>query len=294
MKMMKDFKDKIQTLEIEKQDLKQILINKGFDMTSVPLSEYHTFFDLSLCDYYVSTNGNNNNDGLTPKTPFLTLYRVMDFLNSGDKIGILPGIYTGAENCDLNIQYDCNIYGTKNTIFDGEQQRQSGWPLEHTINIKNITFKNGKGGLGGGIANHNSGTISDCIFINNQAETDGGGISNQGTGNINNCIFMNNHSSVAGGGLSNYLTGKITDCTFIGNTAEQGGGAVLNQDKGLLSNNDFYATTSTNILCFSATTIDNTYWNTTTPTETDYKSDLASSTVTNNRTTPNHPERITS
>ncbi len=45
--------------------------------------------------YYVSENGNDNNNGLTPQTAFATLQHAADLVSSGDSVLVLNGNYVG-------------------------------------------------------------------------------------------------------------------------------------------------------------------------------------------------------
>lgn len=45
--------------------------------------------------YHVSSSGNNNNNGLTPATAFLTLQKASDVAQPGDSVSVFPGTYTG-------------------------------------------------------------------------------------------------------------------------------------------------------------------------------------------------------
>lgn len=45
--------------------------------------------------YYVSVNGNDNNDGLTPNTSFATLQRAANIVAAGDSVFVSSGNYTG-------------------------------------------------------------------------------------------------------------------------------------------------------------------------------------------------------
>src|SRR6185503_4207632 len=45
--------------------------------------------------YYVSNSGNNNNNGLSILTAFLTIQHASDIVSAGDSVVVLPGIYTG-------------------------------------------------------------------------------------------------------------------------------------------------------------------------------------------------------
>lgn len=285
--------DKLTSLNTAKQNLKTAFTNKGNDMSSTSFTDYYTLINNMFTvtpNYYVSPTGSDSNNGLTPSTAFLTLNKAIITAFNGQNIGVLSGIYTGTSNCDLTINKSLNIFGINNPIFDGENTRESGWSLSGgcLLNVNNITFKNGLNSNGGAIYNTGSSTNSDaniniinCTFINNTATSNGG------------AIYNNNSSS--------YCTKNsiISNCTFIGNNATSNGGAIYDTSRSnskllILRNNDFLTTTSTNIYCGYHATIDNTYWNTSTPTSSNYNSTLTNTTPTNDRTTPNHPERVIS
>lgn len=305
MKIMKDIKEKMQTLEIEKNDLQQILIRQGFDATNIPFIEYHAFLNLGQCDYYVSATGNDSNDGLTQDTAFLTLNQAITTATSGQSIGVLAGTYKGANNCDLSITKNLNIYGTYGTIFDGENTRRSGWVLgdnntNYSISVNNIIFQNGSTtSYGGGIYSYKGNSIINCIFNNNSGYY-GGGIYNIDNNMIDNCIFNNNTANLAGAieneNSNNSSPNTIKNCTFMDNISTWYGGYVIhNMYSNIFQNDDFLTTKCHNIYQGNySSVIDGCYWNTSTPTTTSYNSELNGSIVTNDRTTPNHPERIVS
>lgn len=297
--------DKLTSLNNEKQSLKTVFTEKGYNMSSIPFTEYHTLLsELPIhYDYYVSSRGSDSNTGTSKDTPFLTLNKAVTTATSNQSICVLAGTYTGVNNCDLTISKNLNITGETSTIFDGSSTRRSGWTISlgYSVNISNITFQYGQtatGGYdGGGIQNSGTGDINNCIFKYNTSTADGGAIKNFGGGNITNCIFLSNTSTGYGGAIYNINKDNvnITDCTFKTNqsTNKHYGDAIYTEKVTILKNNDFLATNYTNIFNYkSASIIDNTYWNTSTPTSSSYNSTLNGSTVTNDRTTPNHPERI--
>jgi hypothetical protein len=94
------------------------------------------------------------------------------------------------------------------------------------LNSLTITNGNGNGvaggGLGGGIYNGGTLTLTNCILSGNSA-TFGGGIYNDGTLTLNNCILSGN-SATNGGGIYNSGTVTMNQCTLSGNARRAGGG----------------------------------------------------------------------
>lgn len=60
---------------------------------------------INSATYYVSVNGSNNNDGLTPQTAFATLQHAADIVEEGDSVLVFEGNYVG---------FDIRINGTQN------------------------------------------------------------------------------------------------------------------------------------------------------------------------------------
>jgi hypothetical protein len=113
-------------------------------------------------------------------------------------------------------------------------------------------------GMGGGVLNLGTLTISGCIVSGNTARwagsfgTGGGGIANFGTLAVSNCSLSNNLTFSGGGyadggGIYNGGTLTMSGCTLAGNTADNGGG-IYNDFGGTatvsncgISNNSCYA-----------------------------------------------------
>jgi hypothetical protein len=132
--------------------------------------------------------------------------------------------------------------------------------LGGSVQITHCTIRDNSvrpGGLGGGLYNGGTMSVSDCTVSGNTGGYGGGGIENlygtltvrrttfagntaaigagvdndSGTLTVSNSTFAGNSASAdGGGGISNY-GGPVTvsDCTFAANTAVYNGGAILNQ-----------------------------------------------------------------
>jgi len=113
--------------------------------------------------------------------------------------------------------------------------------------IRNCRFYDNSSKFGGAI-NYNvgvSGTISDCIFIGNQALSGGGGailLGNSSSPMILNCKFMDNLGSSYGGGISSqsYSKPTVANCLFSANNAGyEGGGFHMNDSSPTITNCTF-------------------------------------------------------
>ena len=129
---------------------------------------------------------------------------------------------TGAAS--ILIQKSLTINGRGHTI---DAQEMSGiFSIRYsTLILKNIIFKNAKGGTFGAIAIYNSEcSIINCSFENNNVEFDGAAISIvSGSLNVSDSIFKDNKAKDNGGAIYSTEDIYIDNCTFINNSASQGG-----------------------------------------------------------------------
>jgi hypothetical protein len=72
--------------------------------------------------------------------------------------------------------------------------------------------------------------ISNCLFVDNSAESDGGGMENVWSSPIlRDCTFNSNSAASDGGGLDNWESdAEIFNCIFVDNSAESDGGGMQN------------------------------------------------------------------
>ena len=87
--------------------------------------------------YYVSENGNNSNNGLTPQTAFETLQHAADMVSAGDSVLVLQGNYVGFDlrtNGNQNspivfraIENNVVIYQRNSVTPDGINIENTSW-----------------------------------------------------------------------------------------------------------------------------------------------------------------------
>jgi len=205
-------------------------------------------FDLTNCtsgmtpvtqDVYVSTSGDDSNDGLSWDFAFLTIHHALSriFATESDpiEIHIASGIYSTSSTGEcFPIPMVSWVYfsgdNLKTTQIDAEESSSifSGH-YDNGTNITNLTITGGYSGRGGGIyCCESSPTITNCTFSGNMATSNGGGIScYESSPTITNCTFSGNMATFDGGGIYCCESSPtITNCTFSGNTATSNGGGI--------------------------------------------------------------------
>ncbi len=188
--------------------------------------------------YYVSPAGNDTWDGLAHEWdgehgPKATIQAGIDLAHpyEGDIVSVLPGVYKGEGNRDLDYGGKAITVRSVNptdpdtvaqTIIDCEGTRQEPHRAFHFHNQENsssrlsgLTIRGSYGSSGGAVlCRLSSPTISNCRF----AENEPAGVANHDYSNpsISNCEFSNNSES----GLTNvdYCSPVLVNCVFIGNT----------------------------------------------------------------------------
>ena len=176
---------------------------------------------------YVSKDGTDRNDGLTPETPKRNIENALDATNPGDTIRVGPRTY----QTNLRITKNITLIGDSqnNTIIDGHQADDCIIIDSVTVTIINFTPKNGKQpqytyNFGAGILNSGTLILEDSTITNNTANY-GGGIYNYGTMTLKGITIVNNSATYGGGGIrnTNYATATIEDSIINNNTADWGG-----------------------------------------------------------------------
>ncbi len=110
------------------------------------------------------------------------------------------------------------------TINAGGQSRAFQVDGGVTASLSGLTITDGStSGIGGGLYNIGTVTLTDCTVSGNSAST-GGGVFNLGTATLSDSTISGNSASYVAGGLWNYGTATLTDCTVSGNSAGSGGG----------------------------------------------------------------------
>ena len=210
---------------------------------------------------------------------YLTITDAIGAASANDTIEVGPGTY--AESNDLYIPLTfVSTDGAASTIIDGSNTEHHLWFFnEPASSISGFKFVNGYNNSGGGSIRAQAGAtiaIEDCIFENNHSDVHAGAIfvrdaSSQVdveacvlTGNTSgdnggaatviltgkltftNCVFDQNSTVSRGGAIAtnNNSTLEITGCVFAQNTGPVGGALYIEDTFGFVTNNTFYANTS--------------------------------------------------
>jgi hypothetical protein len=229
----------------------------------------HGFVDMGadetvyLGTFYVSTSGNDNNNG-SVNSPFRTIQCGINHAANADTVVIEPGTFTGSGNRDLDFGgKTITVKGTnpniwsivEATIIDCQGSAQSphrGFIFQNDVGcaakIEGITIQNGYGDLqywegyqypmGGAIFCTKNGTIgsnptiSRCRILNCQADKDntglGGGIAAVNSQPmILNCFILQNEAYAGGGIFISNGPAQIKGCVIRWNTGYDGAGVTL-------------------------------------------------------------------
>jgi len=145
------------------------------------------------------------------------------FIDNGlfDTWGESIGVY---HEFNQGVVSDCEFAGN----------RGSGIVTESSAPIRRCTFRKNRGIFGAVRVDEGSPTISDSLFISNEAIDGGALLTGYPTSvRVENCIFIGNHSGIDGGGISSNSGGGLTvvNSLFVGNSAVRGGGQSLRELK---------------------------------------------------------------
>lgn len=205
-------------------------------------------------DYYLSANGNDNNDGKTAQTALKTLSALMPKVaqnKDGEHVYVSGIIKVDAEWTKAHMR----------VVFEGNNPETDGFDAEGNCamfnlnnsiaTFKNLSFKNGYKAAGNNGAGAIWGgplrlTLENCVFENNKGEHTnanecGGAIfvkqpkpqGQENAGGIfaTNCKFINNSSLAGGGAITTNVSyaAELKNCLFLNNTSSYtgaGGGAI--------------------------------------------------------------------
>jgi hypothetical protein len=190
--------------------------------------------------YVDGTTGSDNNDCKSLTTACKTIGHAISLAASGDSIRVAPATYSE----HLTISISLNVIGSaaSTTIVDGGGAGLVVYisNVSANVTLSQMTIRNGKYFLGGGIRNHGTLTINQCTLAQNTAIRGfvgggGGGIYSDGqaTLTINDSTLSGNSATSGGGGIYNSGTLTINNSTFNGNSTGNGntsgvGGVIEN------------------------------------------------------------------
>lgn len=164
-----------------------------------------------------------------------------------DEIVIPAGVYSlitpgAGENAsvtgDLDITESVSIRGAGadrtiinggrlDRVFDVDPAPARGI----TVEISSLTVQDGSSGLGGGIANSGTLTLTGVAISSNTATADGGGIFSRGALTMVDSLVNDNESSSDGAGILGGGGITLTNCTVSGNMAGGSAGGIDNRGR---------------------------------------------------------------
>jgi fibronectin-binding autotransporter adhesin len=154
----------------------------------------------------------------------------------GAEIHVPAGTYVLSDG-SLDISGDLKLIGAGAgvTVIDGNRMNRVFDIQGGVVRISDLTIQNGRlYGDGGGIANHGTLTLTNCMLSGNWASGGGkgGGIANDGTLTLADCALNGNFAGGDGGAIFNGGgTVTVANCTLSGNRASGGrGGGIYNND----------------------------------------------------------------
>ncbi len=200
----------------------------------------HGLSTLINSDFYVATNGSDQNSGQSSSEAFKTIDHALSVLYTDSQnpvtLFIENGIYSPSatgETFPLTASDYLTIQGSVSTILDADSTDRILYSYAaHNQTINNLTLKNGKTNLnGGGLYIKNSTSHFDGIRIYNcQAKNGGGIVAYESDTEFSNTVLKNNTAKYDGGGI--YVDNKIhhlklLKVTISDNYANRGGGISL-------------------------------------------------------------------
>jgi predicted outer membrane repeat protein len=174
--------------------------------------------------------------------PYSVVYCRIDYAitdaSSGDTIHIAPGTYD--DILLFNSVKNLTLLGTDEltTIISGRDTFTPVQVLNDTVEIHNVTIRDGSASsIGGGISNNGTLTIYNSRIIENADTNTGGGIFNQGTLTLSGCLVSQNEAGSLGGGIYNIGEMNLYSTDVLDNQvsgADANGGGIFNYGSGVM------------------------------------------------------------
>lgn len=191
-------------------------------------------------EIWVSVDGSG--DGYSIDNP-TNLSNSMSNIQNGMIINFLDGNYDTSEYLIKNRNVTLQAVNSGNVTFNGNNLNPIFRIGGNYITLSGFNFINGfSRGYGGAIDWYGSyGTISNCTFLNNYANSGGAVFWENSYGTMINCTFINNQADSAGAVHWSGEYGNIINSTFISNIAKTSDGGAVHWSSidGLILNSYF-------------------------------------------------------
>ena len=174
--------------------------------------------------------------------PFDAVQEAVDVAFPGEIVIVLPGVYTGQGNRDIDFAGKSITVRSTNpndpqavsqTVIDcqateADPHRGFFFYSGETSSsvLAGFTIINGYADTGGGIycCNNARPTITKCVFRRNSAARGGAMFNFRASPTVAHCIFTTNTADNGGGMYNQASIPAIANCIFAGNSASSGGG----------------------------------------------------------------------
>jgi hypothetical protein len=224
--------------------------------------------EMFFVTYHVDAGAAPGGNG-TPGMPYRSIGEALAVTVSGDRVLVRDGVYTGADNRDMDLAgRDVlveSVNGPAACVIDCENQgRAFVWSASNVPcanpTIRGFTIRRGRSNIsGGGIFIH-CGTLTNCVFESCSGGT-GGAVFVRRRAVIEDCTFAQNVAN-GGGSILGPEGGAIYSfpdysfsqdpptivrrCLFVNNHADIGGAVrLVRQANHVLTHNRFFDNTAT-------------------------------------------------
>jgi hypothetical protein len=226
--------------------------------------------EMFFVTYHVDAGAAPGGNG-TPGLPFRSIGAALAVTVSGDRVLVRDGVYTGADNRDMDLAgRDVvveSVNGPAACVIDCENQGRAFVWSPPTSNapcanptVRGFTIRRGHHGISGGALFLHCGTLTNCVFELCNAGT-GGAVFVRRRAVIEDCTFAQNVAygggsflGPEGGSIYFFLDYSFSQdpptivrrCLFANNSAEIGGAVrLVRQANHVLSHNVFFDNTAT-------------------------------------------------
>jgi len=189
-------------------------------------------------DLYVSPTGSNDNSGLIPDDPLLTIsYALVKIIPNSTNphiIHLANGTYSPSQTGEVFPLY-CRSYvslqgaNADSTILDGEELSGILYCYnDNDFSIQDMTIQNGSATYGAGIYSRDSSPNLNNVTIRGNTSSGGGGIYfKNSSSNLTNVIIKENTANSGGGIWCHRSSPILSNVTITNNSAINSGGGIF-------------------------------------------------------------------
>jgi len=206
------------------------------------------------CDFYVSLEGNDAEEGAEIEYPKKTLTCALDpncnnGLEAESVICMLAGEYEVYDRVRPGCKFEVTVRAIGEVILTAVGQTSIVGVGRTPMNFEGIHFTGGRGTTGAGIYGEAKMRFKNCIWTDNESTVDGAAVMVMRTAEFEGCHFYDNKAKYAGAvRISDIGSASFKDCVFSRNRAHKKGGAIVTQ---IENKNKNKVTIEDTLFCFN-------------------------------------------